>query len=132
MYSVQGDVVVDPFLGTGTTTFAAIAAGRSSIGIEIDKALGQRIGEAILSCGNSVNEVITGRLQKHDEFVNKRILAGKPLKYVNEALGCRVMTGQETTLTLPLLDRIEEAGPGRFKVTCRKPVPPGGPEKTQP
>jgi DNA modification methylase len=125
MYSVQGDIVVDPFSGTGTTMFAAIAAARSSIGIELDKALGQRVAEAILYCGNSVNEVAAERLQKHDEFVNKRILAGKPLKYVNNALGCQVMTGQEIKLVLPLVDRIEEAGPGQFRVTCRKPVPLG-------
>jgi DNA modification methylase len=131
MYSVQGDTVVDPFLGTGTTTFAAIAAGRSSIGVEIDKALGQRIGGEILVCGDKVNEVVTGRLRKHDEFVNKRILAGKPLKYINDGLGCQVMTGQEIKLMLPLVDRIEETGPGRFKVTCRTPASSGASENVQ-
>lgn len=37
MYSFVGDTVLDPFLGTGTTTVAAAAAGRSSIGYEIDR-----------------------------------------------------------------------------------------------
>jgi modification methylase len=131
MYSVQGDTVVDPFLGTGTTTFAAIAAGRSSIGIEIDTALGQRIAGKILSCGNTVNEVVSERLRKHDEFVNKRVLAGKPLKYVNDRLGCRVMTGQEIKLALPLVDWIEETAPGQFKVTHRKPAHVGASESVQ-
>jgi site-specific DNA-methyltransferase (adenine-specific) len=36
MFSFVGDVVVDPFLGTGTTTEAAIKASRSSIGYEIE------------------------------------------------------------------------------------------------
>lgn len=36
MFSFVGDTVLDPFLGTGTTTLAAIQAGRNSIGIEIE------------------------------------------------------------------------------------------------
>ncbi len=36
MFSFVGDTVLDPFLGTGTTTLAAALAGRNSIGMEID------------------------------------------------------------------------------------------------
>ena len=36
MFSFVGDTVLDPFLGTGTTTIAAKAWGRNSIGFEID------------------------------------------------------------------------------------------------
>jgi DNA modification methylase len=36
MFSFVGDVVLDPFLGTGTTTVAAARWGRNSIGFEID------------------------------------------------------------------------------------------------
>ena len=36
MFSFAGDTVLDPFLGTGTTTVAAIRSGRNSIGVEID------------------------------------------------------------------------------------------------
>ena len=36
MFSFAGDVVLDPFAGTGTTSLAAIEAGRSSIGVEIE------------------------------------------------------------------------------------------------
>ena len=36
MFSFVGDTVLDPFSGTGTTTIAAISAGRNSIGCEID------------------------------------------------------------------------------------------------
>lgn len=36
MFSFVGDTVLDPFLGTGTTTEAAIQADRSSIGYEIE------------------------------------------------------------------------------------------------
>jgi DNA modification methylase len=37
MFSFVGDTVLDPFLGTGTTTIAAARAGRNSIGYEIDE-----------------------------------------------------------------------------------------------
>jgi site-specific DNA-methyltransferase (adenine-specific) len=35
MYSFFGDTVLDPFLGSGTTTKAALELGRNSIGVEI-------------------------------------------------------------------------------------------------
>lgn len=38
MFSFVGDVVLDPFVGTGTTTEAAISANRSSLGYEIEPA----------------------------------------------------------------------------------------------
>jgi len=37
MFSFVGDTVLDPFLGTGTTTVAAAAVGRNSVGFEIDR-----------------------------------------------------------------------------------------------
>jgi len=36
MFSFVGDTVLDPFLGTGTTTLAAAQCGRNSIGFEVD------------------------------------------------------------------------------------------------
>lgn len=37
MFSFVGDTVLDPFLGTGTTTIAAARAGRNSMGFEVDE-----------------------------------------------------------------------------------------------
>ena len=39
MFSAKGDTVLDPFLGSGTTTKVAIQNGRNSIGYEIDETL---------------------------------------------------------------------------------------------
>ena len=37
MFSFVGDTVLDPFMGTGTTSVAAAGAGRSSVGVEINE-----------------------------------------------------------------------------------------------
>jgi DNA modification methylase len=37
MFSFAGDVVLDPFCGSGTSMLASMQAGRHSIGIEIDR-----------------------------------------------------------------------------------------------
>lgn len=37
MFSFVGDTVLDPFMGTGTTTLAALRWGRNSIGVEVDQ-----------------------------------------------------------------------------------------------
>jgi DNA modification methylase len=36
MFSFVGDTILDPFLGTGTTSLAASKWGRNSIGIEVE------------------------------------------------------------------------------------------------
>ncbi len=38
LFSFAGDTILDPFVGTGTTSLAAVATGRSSIGNEIESA----------------------------------------------------------------------------------------------
>jgi len=47
MFSIIGDTVLDPFLGTGTTTKVAIELKRNSIGYEMDKQLRKVIEEKI-------------------------------------------------------------------------------------
>lgn len=37
MFSFVGDTVLDPFMGTGTTTLAATLHGRNSVGFEVDE-----------------------------------------------------------------------------------------------
>ena len=51
LQSVEGDVVLDPFMGSGTTAIAAIDTGRNFIGFELDeeyhKLSEQRISEHV-------------------------------------------------------------------------------------
>lgn len=39
MYSIKGDIVLDPFCGLGTTNLACMASERNSIGVDIDEAI---------------------------------------------------------------------------------------------
>ncbi|WXG46628.1 MAG: site-specific DNA-methyltransferase [Candidatus Atabeyarchaeum deiterrae] len=49
MFSVAGDTILDPFLGTGTSLKVAIALNRSMIGYEIDNRFGEMIQKEITS-----------------------------------------------------------------------------------
>ncbi len=67
MFSIKGDNVLDPFLGTGTTTKIAIELDRNSIGYEIDRNLKSLIEEKIFSVKKSVgNDVEIKFIERHD------------------------------------------------------------------
>lgn len=96
MYSLQGDTVLDPFLGTGTTTMAAIISNRNSIGFEIDANFSELICNNINSMSvNQMNEIIDNRINVHKQFVIDRV-QNKEVKHYNENLQMSVMTTQET------------------------------------
>ncbi len=98
MFSVKGDTVLDPFLGTGITAAAAMAAGRNSIGYEKETGFRNTIvGRArdIVSFGNSR---IDERLSQHMKFVRERAAAKGPMTHRNVHYGFPVMTKQEVTL----------------------------------
>ena len=116
MVSVKGDTVLDPFLGTGTTTAAAIASGRNSVGLEIDAAF----RDTILSMENYIvglsNDYIHNRLNRHMHFVDHRMKTKGNLKYLNQYYGFPVMTSQEQRILLNGLREVETDEEGLFKV----------------
>jgi hypothetical protein len=118
MFSVKGDTVLDPFLGTGTTTFAAIASNRNSIGIELDESFSEFIHPLERSgLTEQLNERVRKRLKDHQDFVKKREeeKGSNAFKHMNEHYGFPVMTSQEKELILNYIDRIERDGEnGRF------------------
>jgi DNA modification methylase len=110
MYSLKGDTVLDPFLGTGTTTIAAIASQRNSIGYEIDNKFLEIITNNIENTSiNYLNNYTQNRIDNHREFVIKRSadISKKPIKHYNENLKMPVMTSQETEINFDFINKIE-------------------------
>ncbi|MBS0012644.1 MAG: site-specific DNA-methyltransferase, partial [Desulfobacterales bacterium] len=98
MYSVAGDTVLDPFAGTGTTLFAAMAAARNSAGVETEKDFYPVMEKKSREIPDFARQVIDDRLRAHMEFAAGRKSGGKPLKYTNSHYGFAVMTRQEIAL----------------------------------
>ena len=116
MYSAKDDIVFDPFLGTGTTTIAAMASGRNSIGYEIDTTLRDTMNVVMDKIVPISNEYIQNRLLKHIQFVINRIKEKGSLKYINSFYGFPVMTRQERELIINSLISINETGKDIFEV----------------
>jgi DNA modification methylase len=98
MFSVKGDLVVDPFAGTGTTLKAAAVAARNSIGFDLDNGLRGSVFSGIDRLPTFANAVVAGRLQHHRDFVSKCASTDRRLKYLNKPYQIPVVTGQETDL----------------------------------
>jgi len=109
MYSQMGDTVLDPFLGLGTTTVAAMMSNRNSIGFEIDSKLESSINDFIVGVSvDAMTNIIQGRLENHRIFVKERADSGKDVKYKNRGLNCPVMTSQETDIVLTRPNKVEK------------------------
>lgn len=107
MYSLQGDTVLDPFLGTGTTTIAAIMSNRNSVGYEIDNQFADVIADNIQSSSiEQMNEVIKNRIEAHKAFIAGRQQSNKEIKHFNEHLQLPVITSQETDMRFVYLSDV--------------------------
>ena len=116
MFSVQGDIILDPFLGTGTTTLGAIASMRNSIGYEIDKNFKEFIEDRLKEIKNLTNEYVEDRLKKHQDFVKKREEEKSKLGYINKNYKFPVMTKQEINLIIPKINEIIKLKDDLFEV----------------
>jgi len=116
MFSVEEDVVLDPFAGTGTALAGALAAGRSSIGVDLDETLLPVARALLLSMPPVVNAHAAARLRRHLDFVAARAGDGKPPKHTNVHYGFPVVTSQERELLLREVTDITEEGAGSLSV----------------
>lgn len=122
MYSVRGDTVVDPFLGTGTTLRAAAASGRNGIGYEVEPGFREDILSDLDEWIAAANARTAERVADHVRFVDERTRAGKPLLYRNRPHGFPVVTAQERELRLEYVDRLTPTEPNAVEASYR-PVP---------
>ena len=104
MYSVKGEAVLDPFMGTGSTHAAALALGRNSIGYEIDSSLKKTIEETMANAVGWGRARQQSRLDDHAEFVKQREADGKEIKHFNENHQMKVMSAQEKELKIEMPD----------------------------
>lgn len=114
MFSVQGDIILDPFLGTGTTTLAALASARNSVGYEIDKNFKDLIEERVKEIKDIANERNEQRIKAHLEFIKNKFPDGGE-KYTNKTYNFPVVTSQETNLSIPKLKEVIKTEDGLFE-----------------
>lgn len=116
MYSVRNDWVVDPFLGTGTTTFAAIASCRNSIGVDVEPNFAQLINDVVGSIPQLANHYISKRLNDHLTFIKDYETQKGTTKHMNQNYGFPVVTSQERNLILNYVDRIINESEDSYRV----------------
>jgi len=120
MFSLREDTVLDPFLGTGTTTAASMATGRNSIGFEIDPNFKEHLYERCQDIVGFSNKLLRSRIENHLRFVQDRVQSRGPLGYFNKYYGFPVMTSQETKMVFDELDKLEVREDGLIEVNYRK------------
>jgi site-specific DNA-methyltransferase (cytosine-N4-specific) len=109
MYSVYGDRVLDPFWGTGTTTLAAMAAGRSSVGVELDPEVAAAFADRVDALPETSSRLARDRLAAHRAFVRDR---ETPPEYRAVHYDTRVVTGQERRIRLYEATTVRETPEG--------------------
>ena len=112
MFSAYGDTVLDPFLGTGTTTLAALVAGRNSVGYDRDAALLSALDERVDRAPQRSREIAEQRLSDHREWVEQRRADGQEPGYEAEHYDTVVNTKQERRIRFYAVDEVSRSGEG--------------------
>ena len=98
MFSVKGDTVLDPYLGTGTTMVASMVSQRNSFGIEIDQNFKNTINSKFKDIAEFGNLYHEKRIQRHLAFMEERVKLKGETKYRNKSYDFPVVTRQEIEL----------------------------------
>jgi DNA modification methylase len=117
MFTVYGDTVLDPFLGTGTTCAAALASMRNSVGIEFDEGLSRTIGEMFRAAVAAGRVRAARRLEDHRAFVAERLSEDKTFKHRNAPHDFPVITAQERDMVLYAPVSVRETAANRYEAS---------------
>lgn len=109
MYSVYEDTVLDPFFGTGTTSLAAMVAGRNSVGYELEDEFSAVFDDRVAHVDTMSEEILTDRIQRHRAFVDSRLDEGESVAYDATNYDFPVMTKQETEIQFYAVNTVERA-----------------------
>jgi len=108
MLSLKEDTVLDPFLGTGTTTMGAMATGRNSVGFEIDPNFKEHLSKRFRGIIPFSNQLLESRIDAHLGFVKNRGKSKGSLGYKSKLYGFPVMTNQEVEIEFWELSKMIE------------------------
>lgn len=112
MFSVYGDTVLDPFVGTGTTSLAAVLSARNSIGVDTDAELVNGFDQLLERAQTRSRELVTARIAAHRQFVKSHRSDGGAFSYEATHYGFPVKTNQERDIEFYVAESVE--------VTARK------------
>ena len=110
MYSIEGDTVLDPFGGLGTTSLACMGANRNSISVDIDEGFTEQAYKRVSESVDVLNDIIEQRLCKHLQYIASLPQEKQKDLYFNRYHNCFVRTRQETELYLRTIQSIQNKG----------------------
>jgi len=107
MYSIYGDTVLDPFWGTGTTSVAAMVAGRNSVGYDLQEEFTEVFGDRVDEVDMLSRKILHERIDRHRDFAESRQDDGDPLGYATTNYDFPVMTKQEQNIRFYVVENVE-------------------------
>jgi hypothetical protein len=107
-------MVLDPFLGTGTTTFAAMGSCRNSVGVEKDDNFKELIKSRLSTIKEEFNEYTEKRINNHTEFT--RAQTPGSFKYTSTHYGFPVKTKQEKEILFYHIDSWNKVDENSFSL----------------
>jgi len=100
MFSIYGDIILDPFWGTGTTSLAAMASARNSIGYEINLEFMEIFKKNVEEIKKLTNSINNSRITQHIEFIKEYKKTNKKINHNSINYKFPVITQQEKNLLL--------------------------------
>ncbi|MHA2392064.1 MAG: DNA-methyltransferase [Promethearchaeota archaeon] len=108
MFSIYGDLILDPFWGTGTTSLAAMISTRNSIGYEINPEFIDVFRRSLKELKQLNSDINNKRLNQHVKYIRNYRNNVKEVKYNSNHYKFPVVTKQEIDILLHLIKSFHE------------------------